>query len=46
LKTFCACLVLLVLGAPVLAQSDQPAPIEINGVTFSGSIRERYEAWD
>jgi hypothetical protein len=46
LKTFWACLVLLMLGAPVLAQSDQPAPLEIDGVTFSGSIRERYEAWD
>src|SRR5580704_12422376 len=28
-----------------LAQSD-PAPLEIGGVTFSGNIRERYEAWD
>jgi hypothetical protein len=30
---------------PALAQSDPP-PIEIGGVTFSGNIRERYEAWD
>ncbi len=28
-----------------MAQSD-PAPLEIGGVTFSGNIRERYEAWD
>jgi hypothetical protein len=46
LKTFWASLVLLMLGAPAMAQSDQPAPIVIDGVTFSGSIRERYEAWD
>jgi hypothetical protein len=38
---------ILTLGfcIPALAQSD-PAPIEIGGVTFSGNIRERYEAWD
>ena len=38
---------LLFLGfcIPALAQSD-PAPIEIGGVTFSGNIRERYEAWN
>src|ERR1700731_1544033 len=38
---------LLTLGfcIPVWAQSD-PVPIEIGGVTFSGNIRERYEAWD
>ncbi|MGA9572068.1 MAG: hypothetical protein WBS17_18465, partial [Candidatus Acidiferrales bacterium] len=46
MKTFWACLVLLMLGVPAMAQSDQPAPIVIDGVTFSGSIRERYEAWD
>ena len=32
---------LLFMPAPALAQSDQPAPLEIDGVTFSGSIRER-----
>jgi hypothetical protein len=32
-------------GVPVLAQSDPP-PIELGPVTFSGNIRERYEAWD
>src|ERR1700685_1202330 len=30
---------------PAIAQSDPP-PIEIGSVTFSGNIRERYEAWD
>ena len=46
MKSFWACFVLLLLGAPAMAQSEQPAPIVIDGVTFSGSIRERYEAWD
>src|ERR1035438_7212456 len=38
LLAFCFCL-------PAVAQSDPP-PLEIGGVTFSGNIRERYEAWD
>jgi hypothetical protein len=46
LKTFWVCLLLLILAAPALAQSDQSTPIAIDGITFSGSIRERYEAWD
>ena len=29
-----------------LWRSPTRAPIEIGGVTFSGNIRERYEAWD
>jgi alginate export protein len=33
-------------GVPLLAQSDPQQPIEIGSVTFSGNIRERYEAWD
>ena len=37
-------LLFLSSSIPVLAQ--EPQPIEIGGVTFSGSIRERYEAWD
>jgi hypothetical protein len=44
LKTFWTCLLLLTAAVPALAQD--PAPIEIGNVTFSGSIRERYEAWD
>jgi hypothetical protein len=46
LKTILAS-ILLCFGfcTPALAQSDPP-PIEIGGVTFSGNIRERYEAWD
>jgi len=38
LLAFCSCV-------PALAQTDAQ-PIEIGGVTFSGNIRERYEAWD
>jgi hypothetical protein len=45
LKTFLTCLLSLLLCVPAMAQSD-PAPLEIGGVTFSGNIRERYEAWD
>ena len=45
LKTFLTCFLLLFVGASAMAQSD-PAPVEIGGVTFSGNIRERYEAWD
>lgn len=37
-------LLCLCYSLPALAQD--PAPIEIGGVTFSGNIRERYEAWD
>lgn len=38
------CVFLLLAGGVVLAQSD-PTHIQIGSVTFSGSIRERYEAW-
>jgi hypothetical protein len=31
--------------APALAQSE-PQSIELGSVTFSGNLRERYEAWD
>jgi alginate export protein len=39
---------LFVLLAGTVAQAQEPAeqPIQIGGVTFSGSVRERYEAWD
>jgi hypothetical protein len=37
---------LLCLGYSIPALAQDPAPIEIGGVTFSGNIRERYEAWD
>lgn len=42
-----AALALLGSAAACRAQSDPPTPpIEIGSVTFSGSIRERYEVWD
>jgi len=37
---------LLFLSSSIPALAQEPQPIEIGGVTFSGSIRERYEAWD
>jgi len=44
LKIFQTCFLLLCAATPALAQD--PASLEIGNVTFSGSIRERYEAWD
>ncbi len=38
-------MILFCVGIPAMAQ-DQAAPIQIGSVTFSGSIRERYEVWD
>jgi Alginate export len=43
-KVFLACFALLIAGALAEAQSES-TPIQIGSVTFSGSIRERYEAW-
>jgi Alginate export len=37
-------LLLLCCGLPLAAQDDA-TPIQIGDVTFSGSVRERYEAW-
>ena len=45
MKPFLACVLLLLCTVPAMAQNEQ-APIQIGSVTFSGSIRERYEAWD
>jgi hypothetical protein len=44
-KLFVVLLLAFAFGVPALAQSDPP-PIELGPVTFSGNIRERYEAWD
>ncbi len=38
--------ILLCLVFCIPASAQDPAPLEIGGVTFSGNIRERYEAWD
>ena len=45
MRTLLVFALLLVTSAAAIAQ-DQPTPIQIGSVTFSGSIRERYEAWD
>jgi hypothetical protein len=37
---------LLFVAAAIPALAQDPPPIEIGGVTFSGNLRERYEAWD
>jgi hypothetical protein len=44
LKTLSSCFFLLAVALPVVAQDS--APIELGSVTFSGSVRERYEAWN
>jgi hypothetical protein len=44
-KPLIALLFLFASNVPVLAQSDPP-PLELGPVTFSGNIRQRYEAWD
>ena len=43
-KLVLSALLLFVFAIPALAQD--PEPIKIGDVTFSGNIRERYEAWD
>jgi hypothetical protein len=45
LKAFFACVFFLFSGIPAMAQTES-APIQLGSVTFSGNIRERYEAWD
>ena len=47
LKIFLASIALFLLVSSAAAQSDPaPPPLQIGSVTFSGSIRERYEVWD
>ena len=46
MKQLFVCLLLLVFGGAIDAQEPQAEPIQIGNVTFSGSIRERVEAWD
>ncbi len=47
MKRLVACLLLFLLAATVAeAQERDTQPIQIGSVTFSGSVRERYEAWD
>jgi hypothetical protein len=36
----------MLAGTAALAQEPDTQPIQIGGVTFTGSVRERYEVWD
>jgi hypothetical protein len=45
-KSLLVCLMLLLVGIVTAAQEPDPQPIQLGGVTFSGSIRERYEVWN
>ena len=45
MKASLVCFLLLLIASSAVAQSDSK-PLEIGNVTFSGNIRERYEAWD
>ncbi len=40
------CLLLLSVGSVTEAQEPATPPLQLGGVTFSGSIRERYEVWN
>jgi hypothetical protein len=45
LKALLVCMMLLCSGIVAMAQDDV-TPIRLGSVTFSGSVRERYEGWD
>jgi hypothetical protein len=45
-KNLLVCFFLLLTAATLAAQEPTPQPIQLGGVTFSGSIRERYEVWN
>jgi hypothetical protein len=46
-KRLLGCLLFTLLVATVAdAQEPETQPIQLGSVTFSGSVRERYEAWD
>jgi hypothetical protein len=45
-KSLLVCFSVLLCGAVAAAQEPEAQPIQLGDVTFSGSIRERYEAWD
>jgi hypothetical protein len=46
MKSFFVCLLLLLTATAIGAQEPASQPIQIGGITFSGNIRERYEAWN
>jgi hypothetical protein len=45
-KPYRAALVTALLIGPLLEAQDQPAPIQLGPVTFTGSIRNRIEDWN
>jgi hypothetical protein len=45
-KNLLVCLLLLSVGTVTDAQEPDTQPIQLGSVTFSGSIRERYEVWN
>ena len=47
MRRFLGCLLFVLLaGTAAEAQEPETQPIQIGNVTFSGSVRERYEAWN
>jgi len=45
-KNIFVCSLLLLSGSVAVGQEPAAQPIQIGGVTFSGSVRERYEVWN
>jgi Alginate export len=45
-KRLLICFLFLLVGTPAEAQELDTQPVQLGSVTFSGSIRERYEVWD
>ena len=46
MKNLFVCILVLMTAGGIRAQEAPAAPIQIGGVTFSGSVRERYEVWN
>ena len=46
MKNIFVCLVLLFAASAMAAQDLDTPPIKLGNITFSGSIRERYEVWN
>ena len=46
MKNILVCLLLLLAARAIEAQETATQPIQIGSVTFSGSVRERYEVWN
>jgi hypothetical protein len=45
-RSLFACALLLLAGIATEAQQPETPPIQLGDVTFSGSVRERYEVWN